>query len=376
MGNCLIMISSDTDLYAHMNLCGPLFTSSYSHTQASSFTPILPFCTRSHLGSFYNLGYELGRDRYGIIRSCICRPSGASFACKSISKRHLSREGDVEGVVREIRIMKLLSNPHCRSSCSIVRFHDVVEEKSFIHLILELCRGGELYERIVTKKCYSEVRAAIMMKSLLETVQYCHSVGIMHRDIKPENILLVEDSDASPIKLADFGLALEFSAGQKFSGIAGSSYYMALEILQGNYSAEIDIWSTGVVMYVLLSGAPPFWGVTEQRIYKAIQKGGLSFPSNPWDDISSSAKDLIAKMLHPNAKSRITTAEALKHPWILLHTNDAKQNQLNSASDGFASLAHENHKATFDPQTVTVASTHNQTAFQDGENNAFTTRDE
>ncbi|KAI5061195.1 hypothetical protein GOP47_0023700 [Adiantum capillus-veneris] len=370
MGNCLI-ISSDTDLYTHMNGGGLVLTSPPSHTQDSSFTPILPFRTRSHLGSFYNLGHELGRGQYGIIRSCTCRSSGTSFACKSISKLHLSREADVEDAVGEVRIMKLLSNPCCGSACSIVRLHDVVEDKSFIHLILELCRGGELYERIVLKKCYSEVHAAIMMKSLLETVQYCHSMGIMHRDIKPENILLVEDSDTSPVKLADFGLALEFSAGQKFSGIAGSSYYMAPEILEGEYSAEIDIWSVGVVMYVLLSGAPPFWGATEQRIYKAIQKGELSFPSNPWDKISSSAKDLIAKMLHPNAKLRMTSAEALKHPWIRLHTNYA---ELNLASDGCASLVHENNKETFYSHTFTVAPTHNQMAFQDGETTAFTTR--
>ncbi|KAH7283864.1 hypothetical protein KP509_34G028000 [Ceratopteris richardii] len=181
------------------------------------------------------------------------------------------------------------------------------------------------------------------MKSLLESIHFCHSMGIIHRDIKPENILLLDNSETSPIKLADFGLALEFTkgktrfapgfgqnavffsrfklsynvtdkfgyAGQTFSGLAGSSYYMAPEIFQGEYSEEVDIWSAGVIMYIVLRGVPPFWGPTEQRIYKAIQKGEVSFSAKLWDSISDEAKDLISKMLHPDAKSRITVAEAM-----------------------------------------------------------------
>ncbi|MCO5580201.1 hypothetical protein L7F22_034067 [Adiantum nelumboides] len=352
MGNCLITIS-ESDPYTHTNQINcPTSNAPDSHTKDSSFTPIFPFSTRCDLGSLYNLGRELGQGQYGVIRSCTCRSSGASFACKSISKLHLMRQGDLQDAVPEVRIMKLLSNPGCRSARSLVSLHDVIEDKSFIHLILELCRGGELFERIVTKKCYSEIHAAVIMKSLLETVQYCHRMGVMHRDIKPENILLVEDSDKSPVKLADFGLALEFSPGQKFSGIAGSSYYMAPEILQGEYSAEIDIWSVGVVLYVLLSGFPPFCGATDQQIYKAIRKGDLAFPSKQWDDISLSAKDLVTKMLHPNAELRITAAQALRHPWIVLHTNDAKQNQLNSASGAFASSAHGRFGTTLESSHV------------------------
>ncbi|KAI5061196.1 hypothetical protein GOP47_0023701 [Adiantum capillus-veneris] len=351
MGNCLIT-ASETDLHSYPN-----HLSSPSHTHNSSFVPILPFSTHSYLGSLYALGPELGRGQYGIIRSCTCHTSGASFACKSISKHRLNNESDVAGVIREVRIMKHLSSPNSQSSGCIVRLHDVIEDKAFIHLILELCCGGELYERIVQKKCYFEAHAAFLMKSLLETVQYCHRMGIMHRDIKPENILLVEDSDTSPIKLADFGLALEFSSGQKFSGMAGSSYYIAPEVLQGEYSEEIDIWSAGVIMYVLLSGVPPFWGATEQRIYKAIQKGELSFPSKPWDEISSSAKDLIAKMLHPSAKLRITPAQALSHPWILHHhIKHIKENQVNAGTFGsHASIgASTCDKESFQQGTKTV----------------------
>ncbi|MCO5580226.1 hypothetical protein L7F22_034092 [Adiantum nelumboides] len=344
MGNCLITLS-EIDLHTHAKGITPL--ASPLHTFSLSFAPILPFSTHSDFGALYSLGHELGRGQYGVIRRCTCRSSGALFACKSISKLRLENDRDVADVIREVRIMKHLSTLNSQFSGCIVRLHDVMEDREFICLILELCHGGELYERIVKKKCYSEAHAAFLMKSLLETVQYCHHMGIMHRDIKPENILLIEDSDVSPIKLADFGLALEFSAGQKFSGMAGSSYYIAPEVLQGEYSEEVDIWSAGVIMYVLLSGVPPFWGATEQRIYKAIRKGDLCFPSKPWDDISSSAKDLIARMLHPCARSRITPAQALKHPWILHPTKDFMDNQVNSATSGSKSVGQCNSVGTF-----------------------------
>ncbi|KAH7283868.1 hypothetical protein KP509_34G028400 [Ceratopteris richardii] len=265
----------------------------------------------SDLNSVYSLGRELGRAQYGIIRSCKRRSSGALFACKSIARVSLSDPQQMERIMSETCIMKRLSNSTCSFVDGIVRLHDIIEDKDSIHLILELCRGGDLYERITENKRYTEVHAAFLMKSLLESIHFCHSMGIIDRDIKPENILLLDNSETSPIKLADFGLALEFTKGQTFSGLAGSSYYMAPEIFQGEYSEEVDIWSAGVIMYIVLSGVPPFWGPTEQRIYKAIQKGEVSLSSKLWDFISDEAKDLISKMLHPYAKSRIAVAEAM-----------------------------------------------------------------
>lgn len=219
--------------------------------------------------------------------------------------------------------MKCLSDQTPPQDCppgNVVRLHEVIEDASFVHLILELCSGGELFDRIVKQKCYPEAQAAFLMKSILETLQFCHSLGIMHRDLKPENILLVDDSDSSDIKIADFGLALRFSPGQKFSGMAGSAYYIAPEVLQGEYSEEIDMWSAGVIMYVLLSGVPPFWGETEQGIFNSIQEGELDFTSDPWQTISSSAKNLITQLLRVDVKLRWTPAEALNHQWIIHHT--------------------------------------------------------
>ncbi|MCO5580221.1 hypothetical protein L7F22_034087 [Adiantum nelumboides] len=301
-------------------------TSLKRHSSAR-FASILPFRTPSDLAALYELGPELGRGQFGIIHKCTSRSSGTLFACKSISKLRLRSIHDIKDVVREINIMRHLSNhvpPHDDASKaarrSFVHLHEVIEDSAFVHLIIELCSGGELFDRIVKKKYYPEAQAASLMKSLLETLKFCHDLGIMHRDLKPENVLFVDESDESDIKLADFGLALEFSPGQKFSGMAGSAYYMAPEVLHGEYSEEVDMWSAGVIMYVLLSGVPPFWGHTEQGIFNAIQEGQLDLTSEPWQTISPSAKDLIAQMLCVDVKLRCTAARALEHPWIASNT--------------------------------------------------------
>lgn len=346
MGNCLNLLSFEDDdpellsLLPSPSLCVPsnmkrprssVDGASPLKQQAERFASILPFRTPSDLAALYELGPELGRGQFGIIRKCTNRTSGISFACKSISKLRLRTIHDIKDVVREINIMKCLSS-HMplnggtpTTGRNIVCLHEVIEDSAYVHLIIELCSGGELFDRIVKMKRYSEAQAARVMKSLLETLQFCHSMGIMHRDLKPENLLLVDDSDESDIKLADFGLALEFSPGQKFSGMAGSAYYIAPEVLRGEYAEEVDIWSAGVIMYVLLSGVPPFWGHTEEGIFDAIQEGQVDLTSEPWQTISPSAKDLITQMLCVDVKLRCTPAQALEHPWITLHTTEVSK---------------------------------------------------
>ncbi|KAH7426389.1 hypothetical protein KP509_10G000200 [Ceratopteris richardii] len=308
MGNCLNLWAVDE----------PYSSASAIARDCLGFDAILPFSTAADLAQLYELGCELGSGQSGVVCKCTDRASGIQFACKSISKLHLRTIANVRDVIREVNIMRRLSSrsslhgPGKSREFNVVRLHDVVEDHSFVHLIVDLCSGGELFDRITRIKCYSEKKAAVIMKSLLESLQFCHSMGIMHRDVKPENLLLVDDSEEPNVKLADFGLALEFSPGQKFSNMAGSAYYMAPEVLRGDYSEEVDIWSGGVIMYVLLSGMPPFYGRTEQDIFKAIRRGQFDVSSDPWQWISHSAKDLIAKMLCVDVLSRCTIAQALR----------------------------------------------------------------
>ncbi|KAF4356185.1 hypothetical protein G4B88_015374 [Cannabis sativa] len=146
--------------------------------------------------------------------------------------------------------------------------------------------------------------------------EICHQHGVIHRDLKPENFLFKDSSETSQLKAIDFGLSVFFDSGQRFNEIVGSPYYMAPEVLRRNYGPEVDVWSTGVILYILLCGVPPFWAETEEGIAQAIIRGSIDFERDPWPKVSANAKDLLKCMLDPNPYSRLTVEEVLEHPWI------------------------------------------------------------
>ncbi|XP_047330895.1 calcium-dependent protein kinase 24 [Impatiens glandulifera] len=259
----------------------------------------------------YKLGKEMGRGEFGVTYECVDRDSGESLACKKISKSKLRTEIDVEDVRREVKIMKRLPLHD-----NIVRYKEVFEDKEDVYLVMELCLGGELFDRIVARGHYTERGAANITRTVLEVVKVCHEHGVIHRDLKPENFLYADDSENAQLKAIDFGLSIFFKPGQKFNEIVGSPYYMAPEVLRRNYGPEIDVWSTGVILYILLCGVPPFWAETEEGIAHAIVKCELDFKRDPWPKLSEDAKELVKGMLDPNPFSRLTVAEALDHRWI------------------------------------------------------------
>lgn len=181
---------------------------------------------------------------------------------------------------------------------------------------MELCAGGELFDRIVQKGHYSEREAAKLIKTIVGVVEACHSLGVMHRDLKPENFLFSTTHEDAPLKATDFGLSVFYQPGETFSDVVGSPYYVAPEVLRKHYGHESDVWSAGVILYILLSGVPPFWAETEIGIFRQILQAKLDFESEPWPGISDSAKDLIRKMLERNPRKRLTAHEVLCHPWI------------------------------------------------------------
>ncbi|PIN05617.1 Ca2+/calmodulin-dependent protein kinase, EF-Hand protein superfamily [Handroanthus impetiginosus] len=198
---------------------------------------------------------------------------------------------------------------------NVVDLKAVYEEEDYVHLLMELCAGGELFHQIEKKGRFTEHEAHIIFKQLMKVVKYCHDKGIVHRDLKPENILLVSKSSSSPIKLADFGLATYIKPGQTLHGTVGSPFYIAPEVLVGGYNEAADVWSAGVILYILLSGMPPFWGKTKSTIFDAVRAANLCFHSDPWDHISMSAKDLISGMLCFDPSKRLTAAQVLAHSW-------------------------------------------------------------
>ncbi|KAJ1389565.1 Serine/threonine-protein kinase, active site [Sesbania bispinosa] len=260
---------------------------------------------------FYTLGKELGRGQFGVTYLCTENSTGLQYACKSISKRKLTSKSDKEDMKREIQIMQ-----HLSGQPNIVEFKGAYEDKQSVHVVMELCAGGELFDRIIAKGHYSERAAASICRQIVNVVHICHFMGVMHRDLKPENFLLSSKDDKALLKATDFGLSVFIEEGKVYRDIVGSAYYVAPEVLRRKYGKEIDIWSAGVMLYILLSGVPPFWAESEKGIFDAILEGQIDFHSHPWPTISTSAKDLIRKMLIQDPKKRITATQVLEHPWL------------------------------------------------------------
>ncbi|CAA0819847.1 Calcium-dependent protein kinase 24 [Striga hermonthica] len=255
----------------------------------------------------YRVGKELGRGEFGVTYQCFDKVKGEWVACKKISKSKLRTDIDMDDVRREVEIMRHLP-PHP----NIVTYKEVFEDKEAVYLVMELCQGGELFDRIVARGHYTERAAAHVTKTILHVLKVCHEHGVIHRDLKPENFLYANDSENAPLKAIDFGLSIFFQPGQRFSEIVGSPYYMAPELLRRNYGPEIDVWSAGVILYILLCGVPPFWAETEEGIAHAIVHGEIDFQRDPWPRISEDAKDLVRGMLQQNPYTRLTVEEVLE----------------------------------------------------------------
>ncbi|XP_024529122.1 calcium-dependent protein kinase 2 [Selaginella moellendorffii] len=262
--------------------------------------------------SAYALGKELGRGQFGITYACTDKITGEKLACKTISKRSLRNRTDMEDVQREMQIMQRLAGQHA----NIVELKAVYEDKQSVHLVMELCAGGELFDRIVSRGHYTEKAAAAVFRTIVRIVQHCHATGVIHRDLKPENFLLASPAEDAPLKATDFGLSVFYKTGQIFTETVGSAYYVAPEVLKKRYGPEADIWSAGVILYILLCGLPPFWAETEKGIFDSVLRGELDFSDDPWPKISSSAKELIRRMLNQNPSERLAIPEILDHPWV------------------------------------------------------------
>ncbi|KAL7131400.1 hypothetical protein ABFS83_12G000800 [Erythranthe nasuta] len=272
---------------------------------------VLPYRTQA-LESVYSIGKKLGQGQFGTTFLCTDKSNGSLCACKTIPKKKLFCKEDYEDVWREIQIMH-----HLSEHPNVVRIKGTYEDTLFVHIVMEVCAGGELFDRIVEKGHYSEKEAAKLMKTIVGVVESCHSLGVMHRDLKPENFLFLSGQEDSALKATDFGLSVFYKPDETFSDVVGSPYYVAPEVLCKLYGPESDVWSAGVILYILLSGVPPFWAETEPGIFRQILRGKLDFESEPWPAISDVAKDLIRKMLDRNPKTRLTAHQVLCHPWII-----------------------------------------------------------
>jgi len=260
--------------------------------------------------SKYTMGREIGRGGFSIVYDGTSKATGKKVAIKVIDKKKQDGEQLVL-LQREIDIMKRLKHPN------IVALYDVFDDPTHISLVLEYVSGGELYDEIVKRGSFTESDACTVLRQVLSATEYLHENGIAHRDLKPENLLISSESGGLQVKIADFGLSKDFSDSAAMTTCCGSPSYVAPEVLQqGMYNNSCDIWSIGVILYVLLSGFLPFFGETQEELFDKILTGSYSFANKVWDEISPTAKDLVTKMLTLNEEDRPTAKQCLEHPWF------------------------------------------------------------
>lgn len=266
----------------------------------------------------YELGEEVGRGHFGYTSAAKGKRGslkGHDVAVKVIPKSKMTTAIAIEDVRREVKILRALTGHR-----NLVQFYDAYEDEENVYIVMELCKGGELLDRILARGGkYSEDDAKAVMVQLLSVVSYCHLQGVVHRDLKPENFLFVSKDENSPLKAIDFGLSDFVKPDERLNDIVGSAYYVAPEVLHRSYGTEADMWSIGVIAYILLCGSRPFWARTESGIFRAILKTDPNFEEAPWPSLSSDAVDFVKRLLNKDYRKRLTAAQALSHPWLAGH---------------------------------------------------------
>ncbi|XP_061370384.1 CDPK-related kinase 3-like [Gastrolobium bilobum] len=268
-----------------------------------------------NFGAKYELGKEVGKGHFG--HTCYAKGKKGDLkdqpvAVKIISKAKMTTAIAIEDVRREVKILKALSGHE-----HLIKFHDAFEDSNNVYIVMELCEGGELLDRILSRGGkYTEEDAKVIVLQILSVVAFCHLQGVVHRDLKPENFLFTSKSEDADMKLIDFGLSDFIRPDERLNDIVGSAYYVAPEVLHRSYSMEADIWSIGVITYILLCGSRPFWARTESGIFRAVLRADPNFDDLPWPCASAEAKDFVKRLLNKDYRKRMTAVQALTHPWL------------------------------------------------------------
>ncbi|KAI4330624.1 hypothetical protein MLD38_028897 [Melastoma candidum] len=268
-----------------------------------------------NFASKYEIGEEVGRGHFGF--TCCAKSKkgemkGQQVAVKVIPKAKMTTAIAIEDVRREVKILRALAGHD-----NLVQFYDAYEDNENVYIVMELCEGGELLDRILSRGGkYTEDDARAILIQILNVVAFCHLQGVVHRDLKPENFLFSAKDENSPLKAIDFGLSDYVKPDERLNDIVGSAYYVAPEVLHRAYTSEADVWSVGVIAYILLCGSRPFWARTESGIFRAVLKADPSFDEQPWPSLSAEAKDFVKRLLIKDPRKRMTASQALCHPWI------------------------------------------------------------
>ena len=262
------------------------------------------------INNYYEFIKELGKGSYGQVFRCQNKETGNVYACKKMSKKKIKNKKQFQ---TELNLLRTTDHPN------IIKLYDIYEDNKYIYLIVEECNGGEFFDslakRAKEKNMYTEKECAKIFKQILEAVNYLHAHGVCHRDLKPENILFSNVADDSCLKLIDFGLSKVLDGESNMKKTVGTTFYMAPEVIQGNYNEKCDIWSCGIILYIMLCGKPPFYSQDEDELKKKICSMHYNFDYPEFKKVSQDAINLIKKILVSPDK-RLSAGEILADPWI------------------------------------------------------------
>lgn len=307
--------NKDNTLHTKNNISENIFNTEKNHESEKLYNRISLKTTGGSLFEDIRRTYKfkevLGGGHFGTVRIAYKRSEEPRkfYGVKSISKKNLS-EKDLEDFMKEVEILSSLDHPN------IIKFYETYHDQFYFHIVMELCKGKEVFDRIIEEGHLNEQKVANIVYKVLSAISYCHAKGITHRDLKPENILFESPEPDAEIKLIDFGLSRKYNSHEKMHTILGTPYYVAPEVLKGEYDEKCDIWSIGAISYIMLSGDPPFNGNSNNDIFNKIMNEELSFNKEKWINISKEARDFIKKCMTKTPDKRLSASKMIEHTWF------------------------------------------------------------
>lgn len=261
--------------------------------------------------SIYKFKEILGGGHFGTVRTGYKKQGDPNklVAIKSISKKNINQK-DLDEMINEVECLSMMDHPN------IIKFYETYNDEYYFHIVMSLCKGKDVFDKIIEEGSITEINVSTIIYKVLSAITYCHEMGICHRDIKPENILFENENNEGEIKIIDFGLSKKYDSQINMQTVLGTPYYVAPEVLKGNYNQKCDVWSIGIFTYVMLSGQPPFGGKNNNDIFNSITNSELTFPSKYFNAISEEGIDFIKKCLVKDPKQRMLAKEAISHKWF------------------------------------------------------------